>query len=429
VYGGPVMKSISVTGVGKRYRTNKAPSAWQSLKARFGGEALDGGKRSREIWALKDVSFEVEKGTILGVIGPNGAGKTTLLKVLARITPPTEGRIVGHGAVAPQLELGAGLQAELTARENIALYMTWHGVPAGEQAQRAEEIVAFAEIGEFLDTPLKRFSSGMYVRLAFSIAVNMRPEILLADEILAVGDLSFQERCLQRVQEAGAAGMTVFFVSHDMAAIQRLCDRVIWLNAGRIVQDGDPATVVGQYEQAAWTLTAGTAKRGKKGSHASEHGEILSVRLLSAEGREVGAARTDEEVFVTVTSSLLTPGMTARCVMSLMTRGVVAFRTAQPDDLTVTEPGIFTASVRIPADLLADTIYTAKIGLLVQVDGRESTLVQDNALTFRVYAGDDQSQRSLLARNLYQGSAWSGAVMPKLEWQVSRTRDVVTTPV
>lgn len=423
------MDSIVVSRVGKCYRTNRGPSPWQQLRARLGRQGPDATKRPREIWALKDVSFSVEKGTILGVIGPNGAGKTTLLKVLARITPPTEGHIVGRGSVAPLLELGAGLQPDLTARENIVVYTTWHGVSRAELEQRIDEIVAFAEIDEFLDTPLKRFSSGMYVRLAFSIAVNMRPDILLADEILAVGDLAFQERCLQRVQEAGAAGMTVFFVSHDMAAIQRLCHRVIWLNAGRIVQDGDPAAVVGQYEQAAWTLTAGSARPGKKGNYANEHGEILSVRLLSAEGREIGAARTDEELYVTITLSLLTPGMMARCVMSLTTRGVVAFRTAQPQDVEVAEPGIFAASVRIPAHLLADTIYTAKLGILIQKDGQESTLVQDNALTFRVYADDDASHRSLLARKVYSGTAWSGTVMPHLEWRTTRQRDVVTAPM
>jgi lipopolysaccharide transport system ATP-binding protein len=420
------MDGITVTGLGKCYRTNRAPTPWEHLMARIRGQSAELARRARVIWALKDVSFSVEKGTLLGVIGPNGAGKTTLLKVLARITPPTEGRVVGRGTVAPLLELGAGLQPELTARENIALYMTWHGVPRAEQAERLEEIVSFAEVGEFLDTPLKRFSSGMYVRLAFSIAVNMRPDILLADEILAVGDLAFQERCLARVEEAGAAGMTVFFVSHDMAAIQRLCNRVIWLSQGRIVQDGDPATVVGQYEQAAWTLTAGTAKQGKKGTHANEHGEILRVRLLSAEGREIGAVRTDEELTITATYSLLTPGITARCVFSLLTRGVTAFRTAQPESIEVREPGIFSATLRIPAHLLADTVYTVKLGILLVKDGQQSTLVQDNALAIRVYADQNPADKGLLT--LYHGSSWAGVVKPRLEWQVTRERDVVITP-
>lgn len=153
------------------------------------------------------------------------------------------------------------------------------------------------------------------------------------------------------------------------------------------------------------------------------------MRLLSLEGREIGAARNDEELHVAITCSLLTPGMMARCVISVTTRGMVAFRTAQPQDVEVTEPGIFVASVRIPPHLLADTIYTVKVGVMVLKDGEETRLVQDNALTFRVYAADDPGHRSLLARDIYHGSAWSGVVMPQLEWQVTRKRDVVTTPL
>ena len=416
------MTTITTTSLGKRYLTNKGPSPWQQLMTKFGRAKAT--SRTREIWALKDVSFSVDRGTILGVIGPNGAGKTTLLKVLARITLPTEGRVVGRGSVAPLLELGAGLQPELTARENISLYTTWHGISRAEMEKRQDEIVAFAEVGEFLDTPLKRFSSGMYVRLAFSIAVNMRPDILLADEILAVGDIAFQERCLQRVEEAGAAGMTVLFVSHDMAAIQRLCDRVIWLDAGRIVRDGDPAEVVAEYEQSAWTLSTGGAKT-KKGNHVNEHGEILSVRLLSAEGREIGAARQDQDLSLTVTFSLLTPGVTARCLISVRTRGMLAFRSVQPEEIRATEPGIFSASVQIPARLLADTLYSAKVGIALHHGGAESTLSQDDALAFRVYASDDEKERSLLARDLYRGTSAAGAVMPHLDWRVTRDRDVV----
>jgi len=421
------MTTISVSGVGKCYRTNRGPSPWELLGRKLGLAKEETVKRSREIWALKDVSFSVEKGTILGVIGPNGAGKTTLLKVLARITPPTEGRVVGVGSVAPLLELGAGLQPELTARENIALYMTWHGINRSELEKRQEEIVAFAEIDEFLDTPLKRFSSGMYVRLAFSIAVNMRPDILLADEILAVGDLSFQERCLQRVEEAGAAGMTVLFVSHDMAAIQRLCNRVIWLNGGRVVQDGDPAEVVSAYEQSAWILTSGTAKRGKRGNHVSEHGEILSVRLLSADGREIGAARQDAELTLNVTFSLLTPGVSVRCLLSVVTRGMLAFRAIQPDEFHVVEPGIYTASARIPPFLLSDTIYSVKASLALHHEEKASALVADNALSFRVYADDDAERRSLVARGLVQGMSSPGAVMPRLQWHVAKDRAVVVS--
>jgi len=421
------MDSISVTGLGKCYRTNKAPSPWQQLMARLGRKGEESSRRPRELWALKDVSFSVKRGTILGVIGPNGAGKTTLLKILARVTPPTEGRIVGYGSVAPLLELGAGLQPDMTARENIAMYMTWHGVSRAEIDRRLDEVVAFAEIDQFLDTPLKRFSSGMYVRLAFSMAVNMQPDVLLADEILAVGDLAFQERCLQRVQEAGAAGMTVFFVSHDMAAIQRLCDRVILLNAGQLVMDGTAEAVVSHYEQAAWTVSSTAGKGGRKGNHVSEHGRIVSVRLLSGDGREIGAVRHDEDVQISATFTVLTPGATARAVITLNARGVIAFRTAQPDAVTAVEPGVFRANVRIPSHLLADTIYIVKVGILLTIDGAQSTLSMDNALVFRVYADREDRHKSLLT--LYHGSSWSGVVMPRLDWQVTREHDVVIAPV
>jgi len=416
--------SVRVSNLGKCYRTSKPPSPWQQIAAKFRKPAAS--KPANEIWALKDVSFALERGTILGVIGPNGAGKTTLLKILARVTLPTEGRVVGRGTVAPLLELGAGLQPDMTARENIAMYMTWNGLAQADVERRTDEIVSFAEIEEFIDTPLKRFSNGMYVRLAFSMAINMQPDILLADEILAVGDLTFQERCLQRVEEAGAAGMTVFFVSHDMAAIQRLCTRVILLNAGQLVLDGDPETVVNHYEQAAWTMAPGGAKRGKKGRHANEHGEILSVRLMSADDREIGVARHEEELQLRVTFSVLTAGITARAIVLMNARGVVAFRTAQPADITVPEPGIFAIRVRIPARLLADTIYTVKVGILLVKDGEQSTIAMDNALVFRVYAEHDKGDKSLLT--LYHGSSMSGVVMPELEWDVARERDIVMVP-
>lgn len=421
------MNSITASKVSKVYRKGRSEfTPWQSLQNRFRPEQANA-KKPREIWALKDVSFSVERGTILGIIGPNGAGKSTLLKVLARITPPSEGRIVGRGAVAPLLELGTGLQGELTARENILLYAAWNGIPQTEVKKQIDEIVAFAEIEEFVDSPLKHFSSGMYVRLAFSVAVNMRPDILLADEILAVGDLAFQERCLQRVEEAGQAGMTVLFVSHDMSAIQRLCDRVLWLNGGRLVEDGDPETVVSHYEESAWTLTGGAAKQGKRGRHKNAHGEILSLRLLSSEGREVGAAQQSDELFMTMTYSMLTPGVKCRCGFTVYTRGIVAFRSLQPEELLVSEAGIYRASMRIPPDLLADTIYTVKAGIFIQHEEVSSELVTDNALMFRVYARDTAEVRTLLARRSYKGGmSMAGAVMPRLDWNVVRERSVVT---
>src|SRR4029450_5425634 len=212
---------------------------------------LPGAIPGRDLWALRHVSFTAPEGTVLGVIGPNGAGKSTLLKIIARVTRPPEGRGAGVGRVVSLIELGAGFNPDFSATDNVLMNAAMHGIARREALERMDDIIQVAERDDFADNPLRQYSSGMYLRLAFSVAINMQPDILLADEILAVGDMSFQERCLQRVEEAGAAGMTVLFVSHDMASIQRLCNRVIWLDAGRVVRDGDPAEVVGAYEQSA----------------------------------------------------------------------------------------------------------------------------------------------------------------------------------
>ena len=328
------------------------------------------------------MSFSLERGTILGVIGPNGAGKTTLLKVLARVTPPTEGRVVGHGTVAPLLELGAGLQPEMTARENISMCMAWNGLSRADIEQRTGDIVAFAEIEEFIDTPLKRFSNGMYVRLAFSMAINMQPDVLLADNpgrrrprvpgtVPAAGRRGRRrghDRVLRLARHGGDSAAV-----HARHPAQRRPP-----GARRRSGNGrEPLRAVGLDDGGRG------AKRGKKGSHVSEHGEILSVRLLSSEGREIGAVQHDEDIHLRVLFSALTPGITAvRAVISMMARGVVAFRTPQPADLTVEEPGIFAIRVRNPAHLLADTIYTVKVGILLVADGQQSTLVMDHALVF-----------------------------------------------
>ena len=219
----PGMRIISVKKLSKRY--------------------VIGTKQRRDLWALRDVSFSVEQGEILGIIGPNGAGKTTLLKVLSRVTVPTEGRVVGFGRVVPLLALGAGFQPDMSGRENIFMNAALYGMAAADVEQCLPEIIEFAA-SAIHRRARQALLSGMYLRLAFSVAVNMRPDILLADEVLAVGDIEFQERCLERVKQAGQAGMSVLFVSHDMDAIARLCDRVMWINAGQVVKIGTPDEVV-----------------------------------------------------------------------------------------------------------------------------------------------------------------------------------------
>jgi lipopolysaccharide transport system ATP-binding protein len=199
------------------------------------------------IWALRDVSFEVRRGEVLGIIGRNGAGKSTLLKILSRITEPTEGRAVVHGRVGSLLEVGTGFHPELTGRENVYLNGAILGMRKAEIERKFDEIVAFAEIEKFLDTPVKRYSSGMYVRLAFAVAAHLEPEILLVDEVLAVGDVAFQKKCLAKMEGVACEGRTVLFVSHNMPAVKALCSEGIWLNEGEIRMVGTAARTVERY--------------------------------------------------------------------------------------------------------------------------------------------------------------------------------------
>ena len=201
-----------------------------------------------EFWALKDVSFEVKRGEVVGIIGRNGAGKSTLLKILSRITEPSEGRVTLRGRVASLLEVGTGFHPELTGRENIFLNGAILGMTKAEIKKKFDEIVAFAEVERFLDTPVKRYSSGMYVRLAFAVAAHLEPEILVVDEVLAVGDAEFQKKCLGKMQDVATGGRTVLFVSHNMHAVRRLCSSGIFLQNGRLMQKGELEPIVRMYE-------------------------------------------------------------------------------------------------------------------------------------------------------------------------------------
>jgi len=223
-------------------------SAFRQAKDLALGRPIIKGDELEEVWALRDVSFGVRRGEVIGVIGRNGAGKSTLLKIFSRITEPSAGRVTIKGRVASLLEVGTGFHSELTGRENIFLNGAILGMAREEIKRKFDEIVAFAEIEKFLDTPVKRYSSGMYVRLAFAVAAHLEPEVLIVDEVLAVGDAEFQKRCLGKMDEiAQKQGRTVLFVSHNMATINRLCQRCILLDAGRVMADGYPHTVTGLY--------------------------------------------------------------------------------------------------------------------------------------------------------------------------------------
>jgi lipopolysaccharide transport system ATP-binding protein len=224
-----------------------AHNLWRSAADMARGRAIVVGDSVEEFWALKDISFEVKRGEVLGIIGRNGAGKSTLLKILSRITEPTEGRVTIHGRVASLLEVGTGFHPELTGRENIYLNGTILGMTRAEISRKFDEIIAFAEVEKFLDTPTKRYSSGMYVRLAFAVAAHLEPEILVVDEVLAVGDAEFQKKSLGKMSNVATGGRTVLFVSHNMTAIESLCRSCIALQSGRIFARGRTAAVLNDY--------------------------------------------------------------------------------------------------------------------------------------------------------------------------------------
>jgi lipopolysaccharide transport system ATP-binding protein len=368
----------------------------------------------RDFWALKDVSFTVAPGTVLGVIGANGAGKTTLLKILARVITPTEGRVAGSGRVVSLLELGAGFDPDLSARDNIFLNAAMLGIPRHDVVRRFDHILEFAEVGKFVDTPLKHYSSGMYLRLAFSVAINMEPSILLADEILAVGDLSFQERCLERVkQEAEQRGLTVLFVSHDMDAIVRICNQTLWLNGGKVVGLGDSEEIVTEYQTSAW---AQGTHGGDRGRHANNLAAIRDVRVVTADGRAVRGLRTDEKVSVRMRFELLHNHVHARAAFDLRVRNQLVFRAAESELRYFRSRGIWEAIMRLPSNFFSETTYTVIPSLTVAKEegGRQTTLVTPDALSFIVYAPEgtpSQKQRD---------SRTSGLISPQFRWMFHR---------
>jgi lipopolysaccharide transport system ATP-binding protein len=280
---------VEVRGVSKAYTlgTIGATSLKDEL-ARLWVRMRTGEGRARSaFWALSDVSFEVEPGEVVGIIGRNGAGKSTLLKLLSRITRPTAGAITLRGRVASLLEVGTGFHPDLTGRDNIFLNGAILGMQRAEIRRKFDDIVAFAEVDAFIDTPVKRYSSGMYVRLAFAVAAHLEPEILIVDEVLAVGDAAFQAKCLGKINEvSGRNGRTVLFVSHNMAAVQSLCGRGIFLDAGRVVAEGDTAAIVAAYQR---TALAWAGQPLESRADRTGHGRVrfTTIRIESADGGPV----------------------------------------------------------------------------------------------------------------------------------------------
>lgn len=373
------------------------------------------GKKVEPFWALDDINFAINPGEAVGIIGRNGAGKSTLLKILSRITSPTKGELRLRGRIAALLEVGTGFHPELTGRENIYLNGAIMGMQRAEIRRQFDEIVAFADIERFLDTPVKRYSSGMYVRLAFAVAAHLRPEILVVDEVLAVGDAAFQRKCLGKMQDVASGGRTVLFVSHNMAAITRLCSRVILLKDGKIALDGRVDKVVGEYVRGAIGDSPTSLDYESSGRMpGSEHARLCAARI-TADTMRSAVVDIRKPVRVEIDYEALTSQWPLHAYIELHNEeGACVF--ASNDSTEVTNrtrrsPGRYRATVEIPGNLLSEGMYSVAVGMSTF----EPVLVhffERGALAFQVNDPADGDS----ARGTYMGAV-PGSVRPMLGWR------------
>jgi len=415
--------AIEVEGLSKRYRLGEFQAAYGTLRESLvhAGRLLTGREHRREvqeIWALEDVSFDVVEGEVLGVIGPNGAGKSTLLKVLTRITNPTAGRVEIRGRVGSLLEVGTGFHPELTGRENIYLNGAILGMKRREIQAKLPEIAEFSGVESFMDTPVKRYSSGMYVRLAFSVAAHFEPEILLVDEVLAVGDAEFQARCLGRMETFGASGRTVLFVSHNMQAMAQLCDRALLLEHGRIARDGPSEEVVAHYLQ----TSVGTGSSREWPDLEEAPGDDLvrlrSVRIILADGSSADYVDVREPVGIEITFRVLRDGPPILPKLKVAAAGRIAFNAMDIDARwhEPTEPGDYVATAWIPGNFLNEGLVTVDPAICsIDSPKLHHHVSVWQAVSFHVQdPGEGDS-----ARGQFTGQ-WRGVVRPMLEWTHER---------
>lgn len=376
---------------------------------------------TEEFWALKDVSFQINQGEVVGIIGRNGAGKSTLLKILSRITEPTTGRVELNGRVASLLEVGTGFHPELTGRENIFLNGAILGMTRTEIKRKFDEIVGFAEIEKFLDTPVKRYSSGMYVRLAFSVAAHLDPDVLIVDEVLAVGDAAFQKKCLGKMQDvASQNGRTVLFVSHNMGVISSLCTRAILLDQGSTVESGEPAAVILRYYSSGRT-TPGYVDFARLNRPIGDS----FARLLS------GAVRNQSDELCT--DFLLDDAIQLEMGFQILAErdyqgfhpypafhvysasGECVFYSSPPNhQLTIWQPGEYLARCHVPARLLNAGTYFVSLGFAHSENGVHVSFNELNAVSFHV--SEDLEQELDLRNGLT--CPIPGCIRPNLNWSI-----------
>jgi lipopolysaccharide transport system ATP-binding protein len=412
--------AIRAENIGKRYRLGETVSNYSTFREsvtqwlRRPQQGI-GQDNKDDLWALRNLNFEVQQGEVLGIIGRNGAGKSTLLKVLSRVTEPTEGYAEIRGRVGSLLEVGTGFHPELTGRENIFLNGAILGMKRSEIGAKFDEIVDFSEVEQFIDTPVKRYSSGMYLRLAFAVAAHLEPEILVVDEVLAVGDAEFQRKCIGKMSDVAQQGRTVLFVSHNMSAILRLTQDTMVIEKGKMVLRAPTAQAVDFY------LSQGFSEAGSRHWDADEvpasagpfHPQVL--RVCNAQGQETSTVRSVEPCSIEVEYELDEPITGLRVGLYLMsTRGeyiLTSFDTDDPgrfEQMTIRPAGRYVSRCTIPADILNEGRYV--IGMNASSFRIRSYFYDERAMAFNVDAAGAP------------GTHWPeprlGPVRPRLEWKI-----------
>jgi lipopolysaccharide transport system ATP-binding protein len=418
--------AIRVDDLSKLYRIGLARTDFGStiskiLRRPRASEITPGNSNSDAFWALKDVSFEVKRGEVVGIIGRNGAGKSTLLKLLSRIIEPTTGRAEIHGRVGSLLEVGTGFHPELTGRDNIYLNGAILGMKRVEIRRKFDEIVAFADIERFLDTPVKRYSSGMYVRLAFAVAAHLEPEVLIVDEVLAVGDGAFQKKCLSKMEEVGQHGRTVLFVSHSMPAITRLCQRAILFEEGRLVREGPSHFVVSSYISSGLGTTSVREWIDPEKAPGGEVARLRAVRVLTEEGEIAEAMDIRRPVTIEMEYEVLKPNYVLMPYHHVYNEhGVFLFSAHDLDPTWRSRPrpaGCWVSTTRIPGNFLAEGVHFVSSGLMT-LDPMIPQFYQRDVMVFQVVESLDPDS----TRGGWAGPM-GGVVRPRLEWRTQFTQD------
>jgi len=412
---------IKVTGLSKQYRIGVRDASYGTLREslmsglsapfrRLRRSESDNGEEI--LWALRDVSFEVAPGEVVGIIGRNGAGKSTLLKILSRVTEPTAGLIELYGRVGSLLEVGTGFHPELTGRENVYLNASILGMARREVETKFDEIISFAEIEKFMETPVKRYSSGMYLRLAFAVAAHLEPEILIVDEVLAVGDAAFQRKCLGKMDQVAKEGRTVLFVSHNMAAVQSLCQRAIWLDQGRVQEDGETGAVVGSYLHRSFSSQAEQVWEDVETAPGNDRVRLRSVRVRPEEGLSSDPITIRTPLVFEFEFWNLQPGTRLNLSLHIYGQdGVIAFNTVPyHEPVWHGNPfpaGLFRSVCHVPGDLLNNGMH--RVELLIVKDEGIVLYRKDDALIFDV-------RDAIEMRGGWHGR-WVGVVRPNLLWE------------